>query len=346
MNLKSPLACRGALLCVSICICSATGGPAVGQTDQGSTARGVYMLEPPASPSGAPASPSGANGVPQPALQPAPSASPPPTSGEAPLLVPAPAIASPSGGSSGSGGSLQGPSASDAGSAPGPTTPKVSAPASRPSSAANAPGELFRPGGAGSAGTSPVAPPAGTAEVGAAENELSMEALSSAVKVPDQAGLSLQIVPGPVVAAGSPVSFQISTKRAGYLILVDVNAAGKAVQIYPNPMSLMEPGEVREKANFIRPGKIVRLPDRGDPYSGFEFVASPPRGAAMVVALLSERPVQLLDLPELSAPGEGKAATVEAFVRFAEDLRVPSNGSDAALEDAHWSFAVTAYAVR
>ena len=98
--------------------------------------------------------------------------------------------------------------------------------------------------------------------------------------------ISMQILPGTDIAAGSQVSFQVSSKKAGYLILVDVDATGKLVQIFPNPMSLMGPNGVREKSNFIQPGKVLRIPDLGSSYSGFEFIASPPLGTAMVLSLI------------------------------------------------------------
>ena len=79
----------------------------------------------------------------------------------------------------------------------------------------------------------------------------------------------MQMLPGPDIAAGSRVSFQISSKKAGYLILVDVDATGKLIQIYPNPMSLMVPSGVREKSNFIQPGKALQIPDSKSAYSGF-----------------------------------------------------------------------------
>ena len=84
----------------------------------------------------------------------------------------------------------------------------------------------------------------------------------SEMKIPNAAGLSMQILPGPDIVAGSQVSFQISSKKAGYLILVDVDATGKLVQIYPNPMSLMGPSGVREQSNYLRPGKALQIPDR------------------------------------------------------------------------------------
>jgi hypothetical protein len=153
-----------------------------------------------------------------------------------------------------------------------------------------------------------------------------LDALSSRMKIPNAAGLSMQILPGTDIAAGSQVSFQVSSKKAGYLILVDVDATGKLVQIFPNPMSLMGPNGVREKSNFIQPGKVLRIPDLGSSYSGFEFIASPPLGTAMVVAFLSDRPVQLVDLPDVPGSLMGSASSIDYLSKLANELRIPSSG--------------------
>ncbi len=173
-----------------------------------------------------------------------------------------------------------------------------------------------------------------------------LEALSNGMKIPNAAGLSMQILPGPDIVAGSQVSFQISSKKAGYLILVDVDATGKLVQIYPNPMSLMAPSGVKEQSNYLRPGKALQIPDRQSPYSGFEFVASPPTGTAMVIALLSDRPVQLVDLPDVPISLVGSVSAVEYLSKHANELRIPNEGGKDRFEEEHWSFDVKFYAIR
>ena len=173
-----------------------------------------------------------------------------------------------------------------------------------------------------------------------------LEALSNGMKIPNAAGLSMQILPGRDIMAGSQVSFQISSKKAGYLILVDVDATGKLVQIYPNPMSLMGPSGVREQSNYLRPGKALQIPDRQSPYSGFEFVASPPTGTAMVIALLSDRPVQLVDLPDVPGSLLGNASAVDYLTKLANELRIPNAAGNDRLDEAHWSFDVKFYAIR
>ena len=121
---------------------------------------------------------------------------------------------------------------------------------------------------------------------------------------------------------------------------------GKLSQIYPNPMSLMVPGGVRENSNFLRPGKPFRIPDRSNVFSGFEFIASPPAGTAMVVAILSDRPVQKVDLPDVPVSLLGSASAVDYLTKVANELRIPDAGGTGRFEEAHWSFDAKFYAIR
>jgi hypothetical protein len=183
-------------------------------------------------------------------------------------------------------------------------------------------------------------------DIGGHQTQQDLQALSHEMKIPNLAGLSMQILPGLDIVAGSQVSFEISSKKAGYLILVDVDATGKLVQIYPNPMSLMGPSGVREQSNYLRPGKALQIPDRQSRYSGFEFIASPPTGTAMVIALLSDRPVQLVDLPDVPGSLLGNGSAVNYLAKLANELRIPNAAGNNRLDEAHWSFDVKFYAIR
>jgi uncharacterized protein DUF4384 len=222
-------------------------------------------------------------------------------------------------------------------------TPPSSAPAQQP---------LSRPGPNEAA---PLTPPPGSKnfadlpkqpDSGLPPAAGNLAALSGGMKIPNTAGLAMQILPGPDIAVGSQVSFQISSKKAGYLILVDVDATGKLAQIYPNPMSLTGAGGVRENSNFLRPGKPFRIPERTSLYSGFEFIASPPSGTAMVVAILSDRPVQRIDLPDVPVSLLGRASAVEYLAKLANELRIPDASGNGRLEEARWSFDAKFYAIR
>jgi hypothetical protein len=169
--------------------------------------------------------------------------------------------------------------------------------------------------------------------------------LQREIKVANAAALTLDILPGPMLAIGSRVAFRISTKRAGYLILVDVDPSGKLTQIYPNPISTMSAAG-RQGSNYLRPGKPLQIPNSTEAFSGFEFVASPPVGTAIVVAILSDRPVQLVDLPDVPPAMAGQAAALAFLTKLANDLRVPAGEAGSALHEVKWSFDAKFYAIR
>jgi hypothetical protein len=169
--------------------------------------------------------------------------------------------------------------------------------------------------------------------------------LNASLKVANPSEVAIDILPGADIAVGARVSFRVSTKKPGYLILVDVDAAGKLTQIYPNPMSLTTATAARQNSNYLRPGRPVQIPTPGDGFAGFEFVASPPFGTAMVVAILSDQPVQTVDLPDIPPSMTGRADALTYLTKLASGLRVPGEGSGR-LQEARWSFDAKFYAIR
>jgi hypothetical protein len=164
-------------------------------------------------------------------------------------------------------------------------------------------------------------------------------------KAENSAGLSLDIHPGPVVQIGGKVSFRVAAKKPGYLILVDVDAAGRVSQIFPNRGSLLKIGS-RESLNLIKPGRAMTIPEAGNAYAGFEFVAAPPAGTAMVVAILSDRPVQMLDLPDVPAEVAGQPEALSYIAEAARSLRIASTRDAGGLVEARWSFDAKLYVVK
>lgn len=183
----------------------------------------------------------------------------------------------------------------------------------------------------------PAAPPvAGAPPMG------NVDIRQSSIKVQNPAGVELAILPDVELAAGSLVSLRIATRQQGYLIVVDVDPTGKLNQIYPNRHSL-QVRESRETLNLIKPGQPITIPNRDNPYAGFEFVASPPSGIAMLVAILSDRPVHLIDLPDVVPPQNGQAA-FDQLMEVARQLRVARE--DGELAEAKWSFDAKLYLVK
>ena len=99
----------------------------------------------------------------------------------------------------------------------------------------------------------------------------------------------------------------------------------------------------RGKPQGVRTGD--QIPRRDDPFAGFEFVASPPAGVAMIVAILSDRPVHLVDLPDNAPPHSGQASFDQLF-EVARQLRIAREDQPGTLQEPKWSFDAKLYVVR
>jgi hypothetical protein len=159
------------------------------------------------------------------------------------------------------------------------------------------------------------------------------------------AGITIDIMPTAQVELGQRLAFKVSAKRPGYLILVDVDATGKVTQIYPNLHSMRIPQGASETSNLLEPGKPVSIPDARNPFAHFEFVAEPPSGRGMIIALLSAKPVHVVDLPDVPPDQlEGEAAA--GFLQqAAQNLKIAPQEARAPLADPQWSFAAAAYTI-
>lgn len=169
-----------------------------------------------------------------------------------------------------------------------------------------------------------------------------LEVLNSTVKVENPAGVSLDLLSGPEVAVGAKMSFRIATHRSGYLILLDIDAAGKLTQIFPNTATVTR--GVQDASNRIRRGRALTIPQLGGPYANFEFMAELPAGVAMAVAMLSDRPVQVVDLPDAPPPAFAPADALKYVRDQARTLKVPGRGGN--LEQPAWSIDGKFYLVK
>src|SRR5215213_7575505 len=164
------------------------------------------------------------------------------------------------------------------------------------------------------------------------------------LRADNPAGLNVAILPDLELSAGTKVTLRVATQKQGYLILVDVDPSGKLTQIYPNRHTL-ERRDNPETLNLIKPGQLVTIPNHSNPYAGFEFVASPPAGVAMLIAILSDKPVHMMDLPDISPPQVGQAA-FDQLLEVAKRLRIAREDGNAALEQPSWSFEAKLYRVK
>jgi hypothetical protein len=163
------------------------------------------------------------------------------------------------------------------------------------------------------------------------------------VKVANSAEVSIEMLPGQTVSVGSRVSFRVTSKKAGYLVLVDVDATGHLTQIYPNTSSLVR--AARPNGNYIKPGGTLTIPVASDPYAGaVQYVVTPPNGQAMIVAILSAQPVQILDLPDVPPDIKGPSGMLAFLSKWTSELRIPDDSSQ--LREAKWSFNAKSYTIQ
>lgn len=194
-------------------------------------------------------------------------------------------------------------------------------------------------------GATPAGAPQRPLDTPAARRQATLGAIPIDAKIANTAELSLELLPGLDIAAGAKVSFRVTTKKNGYLILVDVDANGKLTQIYPVASTLLGNRPARPNGNYITAGKPVQIPRSGDEYAGIEYVATPPFGTAMIVAILSDRPVQILDLPDVPEALTGQAEALAFLTRIARELRIPQ-GDGGQMQEARFSFDAKFYAIR
>ena len=130
----------------------------------------------------------------------------------------------------------------------------------------------------------------------------------------DGPGLRLQLEPGPKLEVGTEIEVVVESSRAGYLTVLDIDAAENLTQIFPNDESLRAGVSPQ-----VRPGQPVRLPGAR---AGFRFQAIPPAGRGLLVAVVSDESVGIERLTgrhkDLAVVPSPRAYVVEA----SEALRV------------------------
>jgi uncharacterized protein DUF4384 len=161
--------------------------------------------------------------------------------------------------------------------------------------------------------------------------------------VPNPANVSLQMFADESAGVGSKVSFRVTAKKPGYLLLVDIDANGRMSQIFPNPELIAKSEEAA--MNFVKPGEAMLVPNAVARKRGFEYVMTPPLGATAVVAILSDRRVQILDLPDTTQNTRSAAETLTLLTEWTRQLRVP-DPETGRLEHSNWSFDIKSYRIQ
>ncbi|MGO6664520.1 trypsin-like serine protease [Rhizobium ruizarguesonis] len=176
------------------------------------------------------------------------------------------------------------------------------------------------------------------------EAKSAVAAVENTLKSDNEAGVAVDVLPGTAVSIGDKVAMRVSTKKSGYLILVDIDASGKLTQLFPNKRSMGLKPSAKSGDNRLDPARPVVVPDARNPYTGFEYVVEGPAGVGMVVAILSDKPIEVLDLPDVPTPLVGQRAAFNYVYDLARSLRIV--GDDETGAQGKWSFDSKFYRVR
>jgi secreted trypsin-like serine protease len=120
--------------------------------------------------------------------------------------------------------------------------------------------------------------------------------VENSVQGENPAGLQVSFVEGDSVRMGQKVHFRVTAQRPGFLVLFDASPDGTITQIYPNPYSLRGPLGSRTVANKLDAPKPLVVPDASNPYDAWEFTVEEKRGLGKILAVLSDQPIQELQI--------------------------------------------------
>jgi hypothetical protein len=173
--------------------------------------------------------------------------------------------------------------------------------------------------------------------VAAAPANAATRGLSAQPKAENSADVSIEMT------TGAEVLFRISVGKPGYVMLVDIDAAGSMSQIYPRPelLSRFNGPDI----NLVKPGNQLLIPSAEQKEQGFKYVLTPPTGSSAVIAILSEKRVQLLDLPDLPQGVHTQADVIKSLSKWMDELRIPDVNTGK-LEQTNWSIAVKPYSIQ
>jgi hypothetical protein len=167
--------------------------------------------------------------------------------------------------------------------------------------------------------------------------------LASQPKTENSQDVSIEMTTGRNVDVGTEVLFRVSVAKSGYIMLVDIDTAGKMSQIYPRPELLSRFN--RPDMNLVKPGSPFVIPSAEQKEQGFKYIVTPPTGSSAVIAILSEKRVQLLDLPDLPQEVKTQADVISTLSKWMDELRIP-DVKTGKLEQTNWSIAVKPYSIQ
>ncbi|MCG5233975.1 trypsin-like serine protease [Xanthobacter oligotrophicus] len=140
--------------------------------------------------------------------------------------------------------------------------------------------------------------------------------------IANSAGLTVEWV------APGARTLRVTTRRAGYLILLAIATDGRVRQIYPDPAALNRAHRPHRDINLLAPSAPL------------VFSAAGLSAGTVVMAILADKAVQALDMPERpsdTADGPGALVHLHGYINA---LRAPDPVTRR-VEEVEWSFATS-----
>jgi secreted trypsin-like serine protease len=143
------------------------------------------------------------------------------------------------------------------------------------------------------------------------------QAADQAFEPKNTADLTVSFVQGTELKLGQSVQLRVTTREAGYLVLVDMRPDGSSMQIYPNEASMRTLKGRRPDANRISSTSPFLIPNPNNVYEGFRLVMRPPLGGGQVYAFLSDKPFKWLNSPNQPRVFTARADVLAFIAEFA-----------------------------
>lgn len=150
------------------------------------------------------------------------------------------------------------------------------------------------------------------------------------------AGVAIEVLPGNHNRVGEQVAFRVSSKQPGWLILLDINAAGQITQLIPNDLMT-----VIGSSHEISGARPVTIPAEG---SRLVFTASPPTGEGTLIAIVTQDNVPLNELVRASGDLSPQGDPQRYLAELARTLMEVWAGDDANRR-LNWSMSTLRYTI-
>ena len=152
--------------------------------------------------------------------------------------------------------------------------------------------------------------------------------------IDNSAEVRLEPVDGGEAARSGLPTVRITTRKPGWLVLVQISPDGRFTQVWPEVDDLKRAGKAGREVNLVKPDRPITATLRRAAAGG---VAA---GESLLVAIVADRAVQVLDLPEQPTSGSDVAAGLVFLDGHVKSLMVP-DAAGGGFREAQWSFATT-----